>query len=191
MLSLAVMVSCGGNSNSTTATSEDKVEAEAAPETEAPSFTTPDLILCDVKGHVKEIIQNGDWLVARFNKEGALMNYHDRDRISNVERDEKGRLVAFLGGDWMKVEWTGDWPSSINGSMNEWSNTETYTRDDDGRIVKIIYHYEFAGESPETKIGTIEYGADSFDSQGNWIKRTVIYSDGNKETEERTITYFE
>lgn len=193
MLSLAVMVSCGGNSNSTTATSEDKVEVEAAPDTEVPSFTTPDLILCDVKGHVKEITENnGEILTAKFDEEGTLMNYGNRDRISHIERDDNGRLVAFLGSEWMKVDWEGDLPSTIKSSYNEMTCTDKFVRDNEGKIVKITCIIEdLMEDSVNMEDRTVEYGADSFDSQGNWVKRTITYPSGEKYIQERTITYFE
>lgn len=192
MLPLALTVACGGNGNSGSSESDNGANETAVESVASTAFTTPDLVLCDVTGHVKEITQNdGDVLVAKFDKDGKLMNYGSRDRISHVERDEDGRLVSFLGSEWMKVDWEGGLPASIISQYNEETITDKFVRDDDGRIVKITRRYEFVGEPVETSEITYEYGSDSYDSQGNWVKRTAIYNEGNKEVEQRTITYFE
>lgn len=192
MLSIFLTASCGSNGKASSDTAVN-VTNTTAEEAAIDVFSTPDLSLCDVRGHVKEITSpDGENLEARFDKDGNLLNYGSRDRISNVERDENGRLVAFLGSEWMKVEWEGEVPLTIQNTYNEMTCSDTYTRDSDGKIVKIAYRYQdMIEETDETEIRMVEYGSDSFDTQGNWIKRTIVYPDGEKQIIERKITYFE
>lgn len=192
MLSLAVTVSCSGNKATSDDANNNNAE-EITTEVVQSEFITPDLSLCDVKGHVKEISDiNGDILIAKFDQDGNLLNYGNRDRISNVQRDEENRLIEFLGSEWMKIEWDGNVPASIQNTYNELTYSDTYTRDANGNIIKITYRYQDMIEDIDnTEIRTIEYGSDSFDQQGNWIKRTITYPNGDKDVQERKITYFE
>lgn len=173
--------------DSLTADSASVQEPEAA---EAQLLVTPDLTLLEVKGNVKSIKGK---VSAKFDEQGTLTHYgysNPLDKISNVKRDSEGRLTYFLGSEWMTVKWDGGRLASLESRYNEFVNTDIYTYDEAGHIVKIVSKYvDENEETSETFTYVVTYPADGFDEKGNWVKRTVKYPDST-EAEVRTITYY-
>lgn len=188
--------STGGNDSTaidTIATSATEDSIQAQPEL----LVTPDLTLLEVKGNVKEIkgketdgyIYRGS---AKFNENGELTHYgcsDPIDKLSNVKRDQDGRLIKFLADEWITVKWNAERPISVNSQMNECSTTETYTYGDDGLTIKILYQWYTFDEEDGRNTSTITYPQDAFDEKGNWVKRVIKHSDRTI-TEEREIIYY-
>lgn len=161
-------------------------------------FTTPDLTLLEVKGNVKEIKgKTSDNYVyekaAKFDENGILTHYGSSepiDKISNIKRDEDGKLTYFLGGEWMTVKWDNDLPLSLANQYNEMTTTETYKYDDKGRITQISQRIQDSIEGYDsTQDGIVSYPDDAFDKNGNWLKRVVKYPDFTI-TQVREIIYY-
>lgn len=185
--------STGGNDSTATdtiATSATEDSIQAQPEL----LVTPDLTLFEVKGNVKEIKVDGldDFLGgdAKFNENGELTHYgNNNDKLSNVKRDQDGRLTKFLTSEWITIKWDAEKPVSVTRDINEGTWTETYTYGDDGLTIKILCRYIYLGETDETYTATITYPQDAFDEKGNWVKRVIKHPDRTI-TEVREIIYY-
>lgn len=165
-----------------TAVTEEEVTKEEV-------FITPDLTLYELKGHVKSLSTGDGVTLARFNEAGEITHCMGTDKISNVKRDADGRLVSFLGDEWMTITWKDGLPVKVEGQMNEWDNTNTYKYDEAGRVIENTLLAQWAGEDDETTVFTITYPSDAFDENGNWIKR-IRKSKSGTETEIRRIIYY-
>ncbi len=183
--------SCGAKATESegSAAPDEVAEVEEAPVEE---FTTPDLDLLGVKGHVKDITNDGV-IYAVFNEDGTLEKYGNNDKISHIERNADNQLTSFLGAEWMEVTWENNRPVTIVNSYNELKMTFKHTYGDNGQIEKIVVVYEdFIDETETTTtiVQEITYPEDAFDAHGNWVKRTVTTPESTY-TETRKITYFE
>lgn len=196
----AMLLSC---SNKTTTQTSDSIESDTleliTEEQVMPDLlTTPDLTLLEVKGNVKEIKgKTYDNYVygkaAKFDENGMLTHYGNSDpidKISNIKRDEDGKLTYFLGGEWMTVKWDNDLPLSVANQYNEMTTTETYKYDDKGRITQISQRIQDSIEGEDsTYVGIVSYPEDAYDKNGNWLKRIVKYPNYT-ETQVREIIYY-
>ena len=170
-------------------TNEVAQEVEEAPA--AVELVTPDLILCEVQGNVKQI-DDENYPATTFDESGNLIRHQSNDNISNVKRNDKGQLTDFLGTDWMTVEWEADRPSVIKHQWNEMTIIQKLTYDENGRISTIDQEYidEMVGESERDKI-TYTYANEDIDSHGNWTKRTVKFGSEAPYVQTRKIQYYE
>lgn len=188
-----MLTSCGGSgksaANEAGSVAADTV-AEASAVSAADELITPDLIYAQVKGPVRSVSTNDFADKIEFNENGMIVKIENYSDFSprTAKRDADGRLISW-SYETASLTWENGLPKTFIVSENEVNNTYTYTYDADGRLVKEEILYEFAGEEPSTETVTYTYGADSFDSHGNWIKRTTSR---NGETTElkRTIEYY-
>ena len=199
---LMLTAGCAGSNDSADANAAAPADSTAvvdSVEAAVPDLlVTPDLTLLEVKGNVKEIKgkESGNYVYggsAKFDTEGKLTHYGNSepiDKLSNIKRDDAGRLTAFLASEWTSVKWEADRPASAKFEYNEMATTDTYKYNADGRLIEITRSWQdLCEETEESAVGTVTYPADAFDANGNWIKRIVKYPD-HTETQEREIIYY-
>lgn len=187
-----LFTSCGNNSGNTgqpadaTGTDSAVVEQPAVVE----EFTTPDLTLVDVKGNV-DTIENVNWATsATFDKEGNLLTYGSDEKVTKMKRDNDGQPVYFISSEHITVTWENDRPKTVETSLNEMTQTDTYVYNADGLMEKRIRRYvDLMEDSEKTVTTTYTYDPADFDSHGNWLKRAAKSDDGNSHVESRTISY--
>lgn len=187
-----LFTSCGNNSGNTgqsadaTGTDSAVVEQPAVVE----EFTTPDLTLVDVKGNV-DTIENLNWATsATFDKEGNLLTYDSDAKVTKMKRDNDGQPVYFISSGHITVTWENNRPKTVETSINEMTQTDTYVYNADGLMEKRIRRYvDLMEDSEKTVTTTYTYDPADFDSHGNWLKRAAKADDGNSYVETRTISY--
>lgn len=182
-------------------------------------FSTPDLILFELKGNVKEVRGR---ISARFDKEGRLTHYCSYfgstcEKIFHLERDSGDRVTSLLSSTWIiKVGWDGDRPASLveekePPSSDDYDRRRDYDRrgitwemgffaidkyvyDENDRVVKTRYRKRrFIEPGYIADDYVITYPQDAFDSCGNWLRRIIIPKCGylgSSEIEGREIIYY-
>lgn len=215
---LLALMSCGqSKSNDSSVDSSSMVKAEASVQVEndataevveAPVevFTTPDLALFDLQGHVKSCKKGN--AVLKFDENGKLTSYKLADINMMKALKRKDNVIVKYGFDagdeeslWYAVEWDAErvkHASEYNcegaveydykyGPLPEQNNKE------------VLLSTEQKGEGYNWS-GTTTYTYEEFDVNGNWVKRTATddlycdYDEHNTSTgttsETRTIEYY-
>lgn len=174
-------------------------------------FTTPDLILFDLHGHVKSVSFGFSsslyYFLAiseefHFNKNGTLTQQSGKDHIS-IRRNTHSQPIE-LENDPIKlsIKWNNNFPSNCElSSFNEGQEVSlSYYH---GQLKKIESRY-LGGNGGFTTTEAAIITPIQFDDHGNWIKakiRTVGYEGGGNSLENykpideentisRTITYY-
>ena len=140
------------------------------------AFTTPDLALCELKGHVKSDGSNN------FTREGRLVV--DEFFGYSVDRDENGVIVN-MSNERYFFEYN---PAKtvLSKIIRSDGSETTFLYNENGICVsRVEDQYDVNGKKIK-KSKKYSYTQIKLDSKGNWISRVL---DGNKET--RTITYWD
>lgn len=150
---------------------------------------TPDLTYFQVKGNVRSIKTKGVEDMVTFDKEGQLKASGE---FSRLKRDPKGYISSW-GYDEYFVTWENSKPKTYKIRESDGGESiTTYYYNEKGQLSKAEQHSEYPGEDVWNEIRNYSYNPKSFDSHGNWVKRTVTSNQHpNSYIEERTITYYE
>lgn len=218
-LCMAVMTSCNlnkkvendGSKSDSISNKNDKMAKSATDNTE---FVTPDLMLFDVKGHVKTVKYDGEeTYTVTFDENGMLAscpcNDEDKDfkfengkavgKYFSSERNAKGQLTRYayepkLGdGHWfLDVK---EITYNANGQVikllsNGWETGSEieYKYNSEGLCIKQVEDWLMSADIGKF---TRTYTYSKFDKQGNWIERKCKqHSEQWEEGEEnnKTIT---
>ena len=179
-----IFSACSGNSKSESNASEQEV-AEAP---EVQEFTTPDLTLLEVKGHVKSVQKEGYDDKTTFNAEGLI---EATGNYARLKRDSDGRISSW-GYDEYFVTWENNLPKTFKTRESDGSvSIDTYTYDESGLLVKSETNAEYPGDESWHGVYTYTYSPEDFDAHGNWLKRQAKSVDGKNYTEARVIEYYE
>ena len=192
---VTMLASCTSKTSSNEANSEAKADTviitkvEEAKANHLNILETPDLTYFQVKGNVRSIKTKGVEDMVTFDKEGQLKASGE---FSHLKRDSEGHISSW-GYDEYFVTWENSKPKThqIRESDGGESIT-TYYYNKKGQLSKAEQHSEYPGEDAWDEIRNYSYNSNSFDSCGNWVKRTVT-SNRHPDSfiEERTITYYE
>lgn len=149
------------------------------------SFTSPDLNLLDVHGHVKSLDysfsddKSGPYFIFKFqqnfkfNEQGILSNItatrNNLDQITDIKQNLNDEYYSdFLN---MSIEWSGDFPYIIRGYTTYYNETSTLNYIN-GRLKSINSDY---GTQYDTSIKqTIEINPETIDRHGNWTTARVV-----------------
>lgn len=155
------------------------------------SFTSPDLQFLDLKGHVKEVVNFEDPalddLYTYFDLSGRLIivdEYSDNPILGeDFKRDANGYIIGtkYDYGCCYKVVWNSKHQVV---KVVGYDDTTTYTYDAKGLLTKEV-HTSDNGEKR-----TLTYRYKTFDSYGNWLKRSVHPAGQDSYLERRKITYY-
>lgn len=155
------------------------------------SFTSPDLQFLNLRGHVKEVIDlegpELDDLYTYFDLNGRLIivdDYSDNPILGeDYKRDANGYIIGtkYDYGCYYKVVWNSKHQVV---KIVGYDDTTTYTYDAKGLLTKEV-HTSDNGEKR-----TLTYRYKTFDSYGNWLKRSVHPAGGDSYQERRKITYY-
>lgn len=155
------------------------------------SFTSPDLQLLNLKGHVKEVIDidaimSDDWYTYfDLNGRFIIVDECSEEPIlgDEFERNTKGYIIGTKYGHfcYKNVKWNSKHQVV---KIVGYDDTTTYTYDAKGLITKEV-HTSDNGEKR-----TLTYRYKTFDSYGNWLKRSVHPAGGDSYQERRKITYY-
>ena len=200
VLALTSLTACSGSSDNADARRADSLEAVVADlqaqqsagagaeesQATAETFTTPDLQLFDIHGHVKSIHANFDYLfvkpekTATFDEEG---NWTNPERTMNgikisYTRDSDGRLVKVNSPKadqmgqyyWMAFSDTFVWGDNrVEKILYDGSIMCTaYTYNDDGELIKEVSDTAAEGTN---YVDVTTYSNYKYDEQGNWTSR--------------------
>lgn len=189
------MTACAGtgkeSKNDSTSAKTDTIIAE---DVSVEVFNTPDLTFAEVKGHVQkitELFDNQEYTLYEFDENGTYRTGNRLEHVRNISRDEQGRII---GGDngYFKVEWeNGNVRQSVINESDGTLLTDIFTHDEDGNLINKVSKSEGPDGDYVTTF-TYSYDSDSFDEQGNWIKRKVHSSDNTAgdSIEIRKIYYY-
>lgn len=194
VLSLA---SCSGNSasksNGSDSIATDTVVAEAPAVVE--EFITSDLSYANVKGHVKKVSdyhpQYGEYNSLEFDTDGNLTKFEGHT-YSKLSRDAEGRISGGDNGYYTVIWKNGRVERTIYNESDGTLMSYIFTYDNNGNAVSMEARSEGGPEEDSSTTYTYTYGSDSFDDNGNWIKRNVHSSEPgmNDTTEQRKIYYY-
>ncbi len=193
---------CSGNSKGGTPENDGQTTA-AAPEEEA---IITDAICMDAKGNISKIEETieeglfGSTTIYTFDEQGHLISREQLDCDDcnpdfELKRDSLSRpiLLTLKETDDMGEEqnycisFTYDSDNLLikEEHGNEYADwTTNYTRDNEGKIIEM----KVEDSLNETSTQSVTYPEDSFDINGNWIKR-IFDGGGSKTTVTRKITY--
>lgn len=182
--------SCSGNSsnqvNDTTAT--DKSAMPATEETvQSALLVTSDLTYAELNGKVKSVLNKNSDVKIEFDENGTI-----KSGLPRLKRDEEGRVSSW-GYDEYFVTWENGLPKTFTIRESDGGEScTTYIYDNDRRLVKASIACEYPGSDPFTEERTYTYTSDSFDSCGNWVKRSVVSNQPGVSFEEtRHIEYYD
>lgn len=174
--------------------------------TEWDDFTTPDLVLLDLHGHVKSVDYADDGFY--FNKYLFLLsedkyNLDQKGRITNLNcvRNNKNQIAKIYdpdGSSELELSWQGNFPEIINyNGINEGGDARLYYYHDQ---LKYFATNCIGGSGGFVTRERIVISPIKFDNRGNWTKAEIIIEGSStaastqktneKETIERTITYY-
>ena len=171
-------VACKNNGEKSTTNGTDYTQEEI--------FTSPDLSLFQLQGHVKKCIIPGfisyfGDKVMKFSEEGKLISPH----YEEIERDQNGAIIEYYD------------PDSHSTTRIEWKDGkvigETVLSDDGYFSFSHGYEYDKENNIVQEITARIasptNYSNYKFDEFGNWISRTAK-ADKITWEERRYITYY-
>lgn len=192
----------GKNESETEEKEEDKKDDKNKP-------GLADLVLFELRGPVRKMVQKSE-MSTNYNvtfSENGKWELTNGDKVANVlsdvKRDSEKRIISYTEGEYdfismLKITYddkTG-WISKVvskDQGDEDGGLTTTYVYDENGYVVKEVVdgQYTDMGADEPTKVHTVTtYKYVSFDSYGNWTKRSASNTDGGKYDETRTITYY-
>ena len=169
-----IIVSCRGRENGSNNVDSTKEEI----------FTSPDLSLFQLKGHVKKLIITYDAskdIIYEFDEQGYLIN----PKYEKVERDQNGAIIEYYdpqSDSTTRLKWEGEKLKEETILFEDGYNSSStgYEYDNEGNVIQLIVSgiaYPF------------NYSNYEFDEFGNWISRSVEANDDSYK-EYRIITYY-
>lgn len=171
-----IAVSCKNNGEKSTINGTDSTQEEI--------FTSPDLSLYQLKGHVKECIIPGDDMgdfIYKFDENGNLIS----PKYEKIERDKNGAIIEYYNPETectTRVKWEDGkviGQTDLFGDIYNSSST-SYKYDNENNIAQSVQ---------EGIAFVINYSNYKFDEFGNWISRTQE-ANGASWEESRYITYY-
>lgn len=171
-----IITSCNNSGDKNSSNSGDSIQEEI--------FTTPDLSLFQLKGHVKKCIIPYEGLgdeIYEFDKDGNLIS----PKYEKIKRDANGAIIEYYDPErksTIRITWK-------NGKVKD--VTELF---DDGYNYS-CYGYEYDENNNIVQMGIAHvalpynYSDYKFDEFGNWISR-IEESNGTSVEEKRYITYY-
>lgn len=163
-----------------------------------------------VNGQVKTIVMETTGEVFNFDKEGKLLSYTmGTSEIRYSWKGNKVTLAAYQDGNKMGEEYitvTKNTATEIAISLPNGTVTETYravggeakatTTSNGVSMVETAFYRSESDKYPykytislQGQTETLEISGYQYDSHGNWIRQT-IKSNGESQTDIRTITYY-
>ncbi len=153
-------------------------------------------------GNVKEITEDNG-ATYTFTQDGkfeTFLGFPAKDCLSEIKRDEKGRLTHYYfcepetdnacGCTFVYNDNDQITEKTVEG---ETSSTYKYEYNDKGHIVSSTTEGEFwdmGADEPEIFITSSTHTYEAFDDHGNWTSRTIVTGE-EKSVTTRTITYWE
>ena len=200
------------------AAEQARLEAEAAAAAEQArcdslewvNFTTPDLILLDLHGHVKSVSVSGDIYMTTLYSFSQSFNLDENGKITNLilSRNSNGQITSIKKKceympdyyDQLTIKWTGETPSQLNGNGIDWASEQSLTYSNNRLISSYSDDYAECWHFMTTN----SISPTECDEYGNWTKATVktnVTQDGHEcgegiekntysKTVRRTITYY-
>ena len=191
-----------------------RLKAEAAEQARRDSiewvnFTTPDLILLDLHGHVKSVSVSGDFYITTYSISQSF-NLDENGKITNLilSRNSNGQITSIKKKcelmpddyDQYTIKWTGETPSHLSGNGIDWASDESLTYSNNRLISSYSDDYAECWHFMTTN----SISPTECDEYGNWTKATVktnVTQDGHEcgegieknthtKTVRRTITYY-
>lgn len=170
-----IVVSCKNNGEKSAINDTDSTQE---------NFTSPDLSLFQLKGHVKKCIIPGDDMgdiIYEFNEEGNLII----PKYEKIERDKNGAIIEYYDPETectTRIKWE---DGKVIGNTDMYgdginSSSIGYEYDKENNIVQLIQ---------EGITFPTNYSNYKFDEFGNWISRMVEIN-GDSYEEKRYITYY-
>lgn len=186
---VAMLANCTSKTSSNVTDNATKADTAIIAEAKAPLLETPDLTYFQVKGNVRSIKTKGIEGIVVFDKEGQLKA---SGGFSRLKRDSEGHISSW-GYDEFFVTWENSKPKTYKIRESDGGESiTTYYYNERGQLSKAERHGEYPGEDAWDEIRNYSYNSQSFDSCGNWVKRTVTSNQHpDSFIEERTITYYE
>ena len=192
-----------------------RLKAEAAEQARRDSiewvnFTTPDLILLDLHGHVKSVSVSGNVYITTLYSISQSFNLDKNGKITNLilSRNSNGQITSIKKKskywpdfyDQYTIKWTGETPSLLSGNGIDWASEQSLTYSNN-RLISTYSENDAEGWNFMT---TKSISPTECDEYGNWTKATVkineirdgdIHGEGIEkntytETVRRTITYY-
>lgn len=172
------------------------------------SFTTPDLTLLDLHGHVKSVTLSGDVNINLIDYCSKKFNLNENGEITNLvaTRNKDGQITSIKKKyqhddyDIINIKWSGTFPKHISGNGIDWGSDETLTYSN-GTLCSV---YSNSWNECYSSTTTQTVSPTEFDNYGNWTKANLKInetSDGRDcgegiekksytKTVRRTITYY-
>ena len=170
------ITSCNNSGDKNSSNSGDSIQEEI--------FTTPDLSLFQLKGHVKKCIIPYEGLgdeIYEFDKDGNLIS----PKYEKIERDANGAIIEYYDPEresTIRITWKNGKVKDVTELFDDGYNYSCYgyEYDENNNIVQMgIAHVAFP----------YNYSDYKFDEFGNWISR-IEESNGTSVEEKRYITYY-
>lgn len=171
-----IITSCNNSGDKNSSNSGDSIQEEI--------FTTPDLSLSQLKGHVKKCIIPYEGLgdeIYEFDKDGNLIS----PKYEKIERDANGAIIEYYDPEresTIRITWKNGKVKDVTELFDDGYNYSCYgyEYDENNNIVQmVIAHHVFP----------CNYSDYKFDEFGNWISR-IEESNGTSVEEKRYITYY-
>lgn len=174
------------------------------------SFTSPDLTLLDLHGHVKSVSYTGDVNLTLINYFSNNFNINEDGNITNltITRNNQGQITTIKKrSDYMpdyyeqiSIKWSGNTPKTLSGNGIDWASDEMLTYSN-GSLVSTSSESGAEGYyfSSTSTVSPLE-----FDNYGNWTVANITHNevvDGSDHGEDietnsssytirRNITYY-
>lgn len=164
--------------------SVEKNSSNNGDSTQEEIFTSPDLSLFQLKGHVKKCIIADEYMgdiVYEFDKDGMLIS----PKYERIERDANGAIIEYHDPkreSTVRVKWENGNVKEVTELDDDGYNSDAYgyEYDKNNNIVEMIQ----AGVA-----FPYNYSDYKFDEFGNWISR-IQEANGTTIEEKRYITYY-